>query len=69
MKYKSDLNHTSTVKSQAEEQENKAWDELRASDYELRMVRGELQIARKELKAARGELWVVRAGLSSRQTR
>ena len=60
MKYKSDLKHTSTAKSRAEEQEKKAWDELRAPNCELRMVRDELQIAREELKAARGELWVVR---------
>ena len=60
MKYKSDLKHTSTVKSRAEEHEKKARDMLRVVDSELRMVREELQIAREELKAARGELRVVR---------
>ena len=60
MKHRSDLKHTSTTKSRAEEQENKARDEFRDVAYELRMVKDELQIAREELKAARGELWVVR---------
>ena len=60
MKYEYNLKHTLMEKSQAGEQEKKVWDELRAADYELRMVRDELQIAKEELKAARGELWVVR---------
>ena len=42
VKYKSDLKHTSTTKSRAEEQEKKARDELRAVDCKLRMVRDEL---------------------------
>ena len=40
-----DLKHTSS----AEEQEKKAWDELRAATYELWMVKDELQIAKEEL--------------------
>ena len=60
VKCKSDLKHTLTAKSRAEEQEKKARDKLRTADYELWMVREELQIAREELKAARGELRVVR---------
>ena len=60
VQYKSDLKHTSTEKSQAEEQEKKARDELRATNCELWMARDELQIAREELKAAKGELLVVR---------
>ena len=60
MKHRSDLKHTSTTNSRAQEQENKARDELRAAAYELRMVKDELQITGEELKAARGELWVVR---------
>ena len=60
MKYKSNLKHTSTVKSRAEEQEKKARDELRTAAYELRMVKDELQIARDEVKGAKGELRVVR---------
>ena len=59
-KHRSDLKHTSTVKSRAEEQEKKARDELRAAAYELRMVKDELQIAKEELKAVRSELQVVR---------
>ena len=56
VKYKSNLKHTSTVKLRAEEQENKARDELRAADCELWLVRDELQIAKEELKAVRGEM-------------
>ena len=59
-KHRSDLKHTSTEKSRAEEQEKKARDEPRATAYELRMVKDELQIAREELKATRGELRIVR---------
>ena len=55
VKYKYELKHTSTAKSQVEEQEKKARDEFRAVNCELRMVRDELQVAREELKAARGE--------------
>ena len=53
MKYKSDLKHTSTAKSRAEEQEKKARDELRVADCKLGMVRDELQIARGELRVVR----------------
>ena len=60
VKHRSDLKHTSTAKSRAEEQEKKGQVELRAAAYELWMVKDELQIAREELKAARGELRVVR---------
>ena len=60
MKYKSDLKHTSTAKSLAEEQGKKAQDEPRVVDCKLWMVRDDLQIAREELKAARGELWAIR---------
>ena len=60
VKHKSDLKHTPTAKSRAEEQENEAQDKLRATNNELRMVREELQIAREELKGARGELRVVK---------
>ena len=59
---KSDLKHTLTTKSPAEEQEKEARDELWAAAYELRMVKDELQIAWEELKIARGKLWVVKAG-------
>ena len=41
-KHRSDLKHTLTAKSLAEEQERKVWDELRAAAYELRMVKDEL---------------------------
>ena len=51
--YRSDLKHTLTMKSRAEEQEKKARDELRATAYKLRMVKDELQITREELKMAR----------------
>ena len=60
--HKSDLKHTMTAKLRAEEQEKKARDELRATAYELWMVKDELQITKEELKMARGELWVVKAG-------
>ena len=40
--HRSDLKHTLTVKSRAEEQEKKARDELRAAAYELQMVKDEL---------------------------
>ena len=60
MKHRSDLKHTSTANSRAQERENKARDELRAAAYELRMVKDELQITGEELKVTRGELWVVR---------
>ena len=62
-----DLKHTLTAKLQAEEQEKKAQDELRAAAYELRMVEDELQIAREELKMAKGELRVVKAGQHANQ--
>ena len=42
VKHRSDLKHTSMAKSRAEEQENKARDELRAIAYELRMVKDKL---------------------------
>ena len=61
-RHRSDLKHTLTAKSQAEEQEKKARDELRVVAYELRMVKDELQIAMEELKMVRDELWVVNAG-------
>ena len=60
--HRSDLKHTLTVKSRAEEQEKKARDELRDAAYELRMVEDELQIAREELKMARGKLQIVKVG-------
>ena len=60
MNHKSDLKHTSTTKSRDEEQENEAWDKLKAADCELQMVKEELQITKDELKEARGELRVVR---------
>ena len=60
--HRSDLKHTLTVKSRAEEQEKKAQDELRATAYELWMVEDEPHIAREELKMAKGELRVVKAG-------
>ena len=60
--HRSDLKHTLTAKSRAEEQEKKARDEMRTAVYELWMVKDELQIAREDLKEARGELWVVKAG-------
>ena len=47
-KHKSDLKHTSTAKSWAEEQEKKAWDEPRAVAYDLRIVKDELQVVRVE---------------------
>ena len=53
--HRSDLKHTLTAKSQAEEQEKKARDELRAATYEL-------QRAREELKTARGKLRVIKVG-------
>ena len=59
--HRSNLKHTLTTKSRAEEEERKAQDELRAATYELRMVENELQIAKEELKTARGELRVVKA--------
>ena len=62
VKHSSDLKHTLTAKSRAEEQEKKARDELRAAAYELRMVKDELQIARDELKIVKGELRVIKAG-------
>ena len=40
--HRSDLKHTLTAKSRADEQENKARDELRAATYELRIVKDEL---------------------------
>ena len=40
--HKSDLKHTLTAKSRAEEQEKKVWDKLRAVNGDLRMVREEL---------------------------
>ena len=40
--HRSNLKHTSSVKSRAEEQEKKARDEVRAAAYELRMVKDEL---------------------------
>ena len=42
VKHKSNLKHTSTTKSRAGEQENKARDKLRAANDELRMVKEEL---------------------------
>ena len=54
VKHRSDLKHTLTAKSRAEEQEKKARDELRAATYELWMVKDELQIAKEELKTSRG---------------
>ena len=59
--HRSDLKHTLTAKSQVEEQEKKARNELRVAAYELMMVKDELQIAREELKMARDELWVIKA--------
>ena len=59
--HRSDLKHTLTTKSRAEEHEKKARDELRAATYEPRMVKDELKIAREELKTARGKLWIVKA--------
>ena len=49
VKYESDLKHTTTAKSRAEDKENKAQGELRVADDELRAVRDELQVARDEL--------------------
>ena len=40
--HRSELKHTLTVKSRAEEHEKKDWDELRAAAYELQMVEDEL---------------------------
>ena len=60
--HRSDLKHTLTAKSRAEEQEKKARDELRAAAYELQMVKDEFQITREELKTARDDLRVVKAG-------
>ena len=60
--HRSYLKHTMTAKSRVEEQEKKAWDELRFAAYEQRMVRDELQIGREELKMAKDELQVVKAG-------
>ena len=65
--HRSDLKHTLTAKSQAEEQEKKTRDEPRAATYELRMVKDELQIAKEELKTPRGELRVVKAGQQADQ--
>ena len=62
VKHRSDLKHTLTAISRAEEQEKKAWDELRAATYELRMVKDELKITREKLKTARGKLQVVKVG-------
>ena len=62
-KHRSDLKHTLTAKSRAEEQEKKARDELRAATYELGMVKDKLQVAREELKMARGELKTARGEL------
>ena len=39
---RSNMKHTLTTKSRAENQEKKAWDELSAAAYELRMVKDEL---------------------------
>ena len=60
--HSSNLKHTLTAKSRAEEQEKKTRDELRAAAYEVRMVEDELQIATEELKTVRGELQIVKAG-------
>ena len=59
---RSDLKHTLTEKSRAEEHEKKARNELRATACELWMVKDELVIARDELNMARGELRVVKVG-------
>ena len=53
MKHRSDLNHTSTVKLRAGEQEKKARDKLRVVAYELQMVEDEMQIARGELRVVK----------------
>ena len=60
--HRSDLKYNLKAKSRAEEQEKKARDELRATAYELHMVKDEFQITREELKMARDELRVVKAG-------
>ena len=60
-KHRSDLKNNLTAKSGVEEQEKKAWDELRAAAYELRMVKDESQIVKEELKTTKGELRVVKA--------
>ena len=61
-KHRSNLKNNLTAKSRVEEQEKKAWNELRDAAYELRMVKDELQISREELKTTKGKLRVVKTG-------
>ena len=49
MTYKSDLKHTSTKKTRAEDREKKAFEGLRVVQDELRVVKEEFQAAREEL--------------------
>ena len=72
VKLKSDLRHTTMVRAQAEDREEKARDGLRVVEGELREVRDGLQAsqddlleARDELQAAQTELQVVRDELQS----
>ena len=57
MRYKSDLEHTSTVKSRVEEQEKKARGELRVAEDELWAVRDELQVSRDKLHVVQDQAW------------
>ena len=67
-KHRYDLKYTSTAKSQAEEHEKKAQDELRAAAYELRMVKDELRVVRVEQQADKEELQVARDELRLKTT-
>ena len=64
VKYESDLKHTTTAKSRAEDKENKARGELRVAEDELRSIRDELQVARDELHVVRDELCIKATTLS-----
>ena len=64
MKYESDLKHTTTAKTRAEDKEKKARGELMVTEDELRVIRDELQVARDELHMVWDELRIKAMTLS-----